>query len=125
VSARVHISEDLYRLPSIVEEAFAAALIDDVAPAIAREWKGQITALDVIDTRTYLEGVAPGEAVGGGNVLTVEIESAPAAGYASAIKRGRAGSYDYVGQRAAEQGLEAADGDVQAALDKAGKKVRG
>jgi hypothetical protein len=125
VSARVHISDDLRGLPGIVEETFGAALVDDVAPAIAQAWKGQIVALDVIDSRTYLDNVAPGEAVEGAEGLTVEIESVPASGYASAIKRGRAGSYDYVGRRVAEQGIEAADGDIRAALDKAGKKVQG
>jgi hypothetical protein len=125
VSARIHISEALRRLPSVIEETFRAALVDDIAPAIAREWKGQIVGLDVIDTHTYLEGVAPGEAVETAGGATVTIQSEPAGGYASAIKRGKGGSYDYVGRRAAEQGFEAADGDIKAALDKAGKKVQG
>jgi hypothetical protein len=125
LNTRAHISEDLQRLPSIVSEAFGDALIEDVAPAIARAWKGQIVALDVIDTRTYLEGVAPGEPVETGDGVTVEIESIPAAGYAGAIRRGRGGSYDYVGRRVAEQGIEAAEGDIRAALNKAGRKVRG
>lgn len=124
MSARVHISDDLRRLPALVEETFRDALVDDIAPAIAREWKGQIVGLDVIDTRTYLEGVAAGDPTEGAGGVTVTVESEPASGYASAIRRGRGGNYDYVGRRVAEQGIEAADGDIRAALDKAGKKVQ-
>lgn len=124
MSTRAHISDALRRLPAVIEETFRAALVDDIAPAIAREWKGQIVGLDVIDSRTYLEGVAPGDPVETAGGVTVTVESEPAAGYASAIKRGKGGNYDYVGQRVAEQGVEAADGDIRAALDKAGKKVQ-
>ena len=119
------ISEDLRKLPAIAEETFRAALVDEIAPAIAAKWRGKIIELDVIDTRRYLEGVRPGEPAEGSGVVTVEIESVPASGYASAIRRGRGGNYDYVGRRVAEEGLAESDGDIRAALDGAGRKVRG
>ena len=83
---------------------FRGALVDEIAPAVERHWKGEIEELDVIDSRTYLNSVGvDGES---GGVFTVTVDSGAASGYASAIKRGHGGDYDYVGQRVAELGVE-------------------
>lgn len=119
------LSADLLRLPSIIEEVFGRALVGKIAPAVARRWKARILELDVIDTRTYLEGVKPGGPVPGASGLSVVVESERAGGYAAAIRRGRGGNYDYVGRRAAEEGLERAKPDIESALDRAGKEVAG
>jgi hypothetical protein len=123
--SQVILSDDLKRLPSIVQQEFRASLKDEIAPAIAEHWQGRIVDLDVIDSRTYLEGVAADDPIETNDLYTINIESKPASGYASAIKRGHKGDYDYVGQRVAEEGIEQSDGDIQAGLDKAGKRVAG
>jgi hypothetical protein len=121
--SRVLISDDLLHLGSVVAEEFKSRLVDEIAPALAKHWKGEIEELDVIDTGRYLAGVAPDEQSSSGDVTTIVIESKPASGYAAAIKRGHKGNYDYVGQRVAEQAIERADAEIRAALDGAGKRI--
>jgi hypothetical protein len=123
MSATVNISDDLRNFGAAAVDSFRRAQVEDIAQAYTRAWQGEIEDLDVIDTGTYLHGVAADYAEEHGGVTTVVIESKPASGYAAAIKRGRGGSYDYVGQRVAEQAIERADGDVVVALDKAGKRI--
>jgi hypothetical protein len=77
----------------------------------------------VIDTGNYLHAVRVTGSEGSGDGFTVRVEAPEAEGYAGAIRR--KGESGYVGQRVAEQGIEAAEGDIRAALDKAGKKVQG
>jgi hypothetical protein len=115
------IPDGVERLGSIIEDVFGRALVDEIAPAIANAWKGNIVALDVIDSRTYLNAVrvtdisgAPGEVI---------IEAPEAAGYAGAIKR--KGDADYVGRRVAEEAPKAAEGEIKAALDRAGERLNG
>src|SRR6187455_1528699 len=96
------IPEALLQLDSIIEREFGRALIEDVAPAIARGWKGRIEALDVIDTRTYLNAVRVTSVLDEGDGLTAMVEAPEASSYDAVIKR--RGESDYVGQRVAEEG---------------------
>lgn len=118
-----YIPNDLLRLPDIVEGEFGRALVDEIAPAIARAWQGRIIALDVIESRTYLNAVRLTEVHDVGEGLTATVEAPEAAGYAAAIKR--RGESDYVGRRVAEEGIRAAGPDIEAALDHAGDRVKG
>src|SRR5687767_6858271 len=118
----VTLSPDLKRLPSIIAQVFKGALVDDIAPALERGWRERTVALDVIDTGTYLRGIDAGQPTESGDVFSVIIDTKPAESYAGAIKRGH-GVYDYVGQRAAEEGVDRADPDIRAALDRAGREV--
>jgi hypothetical protein len=118
------ISGDLLRLGDIVEEEFGATLIDEVAPAVARHWRGQIEAVGAVDSRTYLDAVEPGEAFNSGEGLTVVVEAPEAGGYSDVVERGRRDG-SQAGRYPAQRGVEAAEGDIKAALDRAGDRVRG
>lgn len=118
------ISPDLLRLGDIIEEEFGAALIDEVAPALAQHWKGAIEAVEAVDSRTYLDSVEPGEAFNSGGGLTVIIEAPAARGYSDVVERGRRDGTQ-VGRYPARKGVEAAEGDIKSALDHAGDRVRG
>lgn len=118
------ISRDLERLGDIVEQEFGAALIDEVAPALARHWKGEIEAVGAVDSRTYLDAVEPGEAFNSGEGLEVVIEAPAARGYSDVVERGRRDG-SQVGRYPAQRGVEAAEGDIKSALDRAGDRVRG
>jgi hypothetical protein len=123
--SEVYISPAIFQLPNLTKEAFGDAQ-DDIAQKIAGNWKGRIIELDVIDTHTYLSAVAVQDEVQeSGDMRTVMIEAPEAAGYASAIKRGHDGDYDYVGQRVAEEGIKTSDGEIKSALDRAGDRVKG
>lgn len=117
------ISAAVQHLDDIVEQEFGRAVIDDVAPAVARGWTGRIVTLDVIDSRTYLDSVRVTGVYDVGEGLTAMVEAPEAAGYAGAIRR--KGESDYVGRRVAEEGIQAAEGDIKAALDHAGDRMRG
>lgn len=118
------ISSDLLRLDRIIEQEFGAVLIDEVAPAVARHWKGQIETVGAIDSRTYLDAVSPGEAFNDGDGLTVMVEAPAARGYSDVVERGRRDG-SQVGRFPAQRGVEAAEGDIKSALDRAGDRVRG
>jgi hypothetical protein len=118
------IPRDLERLGDIIEQEFGAALIDEVAPAIARHWKGAIEEVGAVDSHTYLDAVEPGEAFNGGEGLVVIVEAPAARGYSDVIERGRRDG-SQVGRYPAKRGVEAAEGDIKSALDRAGDRVRG
>jgi len=115
------ISNDLKNLDRIIGDEFSRALTDEIAPDVAARWKGKVVEYDVIDTGSYLESIGVGDVSEGRDGATFVVE-APGAPYAGAIKR-RGG--DYVGRRAAEEGIEAADADINAALDRAADRVKG
>ena len=117
------VSKDLRGIRSIIDEEYGEALIDEVAPALARGWKRESTQLEVIDKGTYLEAVRVTDVSRSGDVTTVMIEAPEAAGYAGAIKR--KGESDYIGRRVAEEGIRAADDAIGDALDRAGERVKG
>jgi hypothetical protein len=117
-------SADLLRLGDIVEQEFGAALIDEVAPTIARHWKGAIQEVGAVDSHTYLDAVEPGEAFSEGGGLVVIVEAPEARGYSDVIERGRRDG-SQVGRYPAKRGVEASEGDIKAALDRAGDRVRG
>jgi hypothetical protein len=119
--SQVLISPAVLDLPRAIDAAFADAQ-DDIAEVLAKGWRTNIIALDVIDSRTYLESVDVADPIQVGRVRTVAIEAPEAGGYASAIKR-KADS-DYVGQRVAENAVEQSDGHVNAALDRAGDRLK-
>lgn len=123
------IPEDLVRLPSIIEAEFGRAVIDDIATAIAREWKGQIVEVRAVDSSTYLDAVEPGEPVDTPGGLTVTVEAPEARGYSDVVERGwrtrGRGQESYRGRYPAKRGVEAAEGDIRDALDRAADRVRG
>ncbi|HLL74811.1 MAG TPA: hypothetical protein VK421_06060 [Pyrinomonadaceae bacterium] len=108
--------------PDILAAFSPAWLRDEVVPAVEHGWQGGIRDLRVIRTGTYLESVGLAEFTVTGDGATATIDSVHYSGW---IKRGRGGNYDYVGRRAAEEGLRKADPDIRAALDGAGQKVEG
>lgn len=116
-------SRDLRGLRSIIDEEYGQSLIDEVAPALERGWKGQITGLDVVDKGTYLEAVRVTDVTESGDVTTVMIEAQEAAGYAGAIRR--KGESDYVGRRVAEEGIRAAEDAISEALERTADRVKG
>lgn len=118
------IPADLDRLGDIVADEFGRALIENVAPAIARHWKGQIQAVEAVDSRTYLDSVEPGDAFNAGEGLTVIIEAPEARGYSDVVERGRRDG-SQAGRFPAQRGVEASEGDIKAGLDRAGDRVRG
>lgn len=118
------IPRDLERVGDIVAEEFGRALIDEVAPSIARHWKGQIEAVGAVDSHTYLDAVEPGEALAAAEGLTVIIEAPAARGYSDVVERGRRDG-SQVGRFPARRGVEAAEGDIKSALDRAGDRVNG
>lgn len=116
-------SRDIRGLRSIIDEEYGEMLIDEVAPAVERGWKGEISHLGVIDKGTYLEAVRVTDVTESGDVLTVMIEAPEASGYAAVIKR--RGEGDYVGRRVAGEGIQAVEGEIGAALDRAADRVKG
>lgn len=119
-----HIQPGLLRLGDIVEEEFGRALLEDVAPALARNWKAQIEAVQAVDSRTYLDAVEPGEPFTEGGGLTVIIEAPEARGYSDVVERGRRDG-SQAGRFPAKRGVEASEGDIKAGLDRAGDRIRG
>ncbi len=116
----VYISPAILDLPRAIEAYFSVAQ-DKSAQAIAREWKGAIVSIDLIDTGNYLAAVGVEGVAASGSTRTVTIGAERASGYAAAIRR--KGESDYAGQRVAEEGIRAADGEIQAALDRAGDRL--
>lgn len=117
----VRTSNDLSRLPEIVLREFSAAQ-DEAAEVLAREWRGQIIAIDLIDSGNYLQAIEVGGEQLSGDVRTITIDAERASGYAGAIRR--KGEADYAGQRVAEDAVRTAEPGIRAALDKAGDRIR-
>ncbi len=117
-----HLSPDLLRLPQIAVEAFEGAQ-DAIALRILPEaWRGEIIAIDLIDTGTYLSAIRVGDVMESGGVRTVPVIAPEADSYAAAIKR-KADS-DYAGQRVAEEAIEASDNSIIDELDRAGNSLK-
>jgi len=115
------ISPAVFDLPRAIDLQFAEAQ-DRVAEHLRDAWKGQIVAIDLIDTGTYLQAVGVEEVFESGDVRTVTISSGRASGYAAAIRR--KGESDYAGQRVAEEGIRISDSEINRELERAGARLK-
>lgn len=117
---QAYLSPAIADLPRAIVAAFADAQ-DVIAERLAAGWKGQIQAIDLIDTGNYLSAVEVEGIEATGDVRTVTVGAERASAYAAAIRR--KGESDYAGQRVAEDAIKAADAEIKSELERAGRRL--